>query len=382
MPRPFDPAIVAELLDPEARGPAAAWLHRGEGSVAALDSSSAAAAIEAATRLKLVARLQQAQADAAHKDLRKQAGAGLHKLKTQGMSVAPLAPAAAWSFGAAEAPPPPVFLLGAIQPNGYFAYAAVSYGAEDVCLAAGNAGGSQGFRDDEHGHSSRSGARKFVSGLKEAGWQEVPAPFALLHLERAFARAGRLPAGWGHLMSHVPASARLTALAPVPGLPEVLDEDALHDISAFNTGPQPLQMLLDSPAFAQASQRAVAAVGAKLEEQAGGEPDPEQINSFPAALAAEVADALLSSDEDRQTWAHAFDVMAGLASLRGDEVAARAAGHNALAVLSGRPGRDIPLFLHCAQQFAPMGLLQGMQGSPEGLAHLSALSAEADQRQA
>ncbi|MCK6507376.1 hypothetical protein L6R53_29080 [Myxococcota bacterium] len=332
-------ALVAAFRDgaPTADADALAWLQ-GQGDVDALSADSGLAAVEAALILGLAERIAAAGAARA-KDVRKAARAAAHKLRSAGVQVPEAASATVWTLGREErAVPEPRALIGLPEEDGYVPFLLASYGEEEACLSGGAAGPVQGFRDDDHGHTSRSQARKVLDNaqghhtMHEVGFHE-----AVALLERAFeAGAGaRRPGGWGHLLSHVDADTLAAArqLDPFRSLATELDVDALHRPEPLLDGRFAVAYTGPSDLMAGFLEQAMKVV------TEGGDPDERR------ARIEQVVDEAVDTSLDgpqRTSWAWGLNVLAVLAARAGDLEASRVARATALALEQGRPGRDIP----------------------------------------
>ena len=317
---------------------ALAWLL-GQGEIDQLSADEGLAAVEAALLLGLAERVAAAGAARA-KDVRKAARAAAHKLRSAGVTVPEGGTGMTWSLGREERViPEPQALLGLPEEDGYLPYMLVSFGEEEACLSGGAAGIVQGFRDDDHGHTSRSQARKVmdnargVHSMHELGFYE-----AVALIERA-ARAGageRRPAGWGHLLSHVDAATLEAArqLDPFRGLATELDVDALHRPEPLLDGRWAVSYAGDSERMGELLQQAVAIV---TDDKADIEARRAQVDK----IVDEASQTSLNGPQ-RQTWAFSLNVVALRASRAGDPETSRVARATALALEQDRPVQDIP----------------------------------------
>lgn len=317
---------------------ALAWLG-GSGDLASMDTESALAAIEVAARLALGERVAQA-GEARDKVVRKAARAAAHKLRSQGHSLPEVQIGTSFTLGAeVRVLPTAAALLGLPEEDGYVPYLLSTHGAEESCISGGAAGPIQGFRDEDHGHASRSQVRRIMQDAKVPHrMHEIDLPLALAVVEGAFRASGRgQPPGWGHMLSHVEPSVLkgARALDPFEGLAARLDTDALFQLEPLNGESWSMVIDLGEEAVYAAAQKALAIIG----DPAGGSEEDRRI-----ALAA-VVDELATRQFDevrRRTWTWSMNVAALLAARSGDAAVARLCRATALAMAEGMAGADIP----------------------------------------
>lgn len=311
----------------------------GEGDIEALSTSAALAALDAAVILGRAGPVAASQG-ARDKVVRKAARAAAHKLRSAGLEVAEARTATVWSLGKElRELPAPMALLGLPEDDGYVPYLLASFGEEEACVSAGMAGPGQGFRDAEHGHPSRSQARRILEDAAHSHRMfALPFHEAIHLLERAFDAAGnRRPGGWAHLLSHVDASALQAAriLDPLRALPTVLDEDALHRAEPLLDGRFACVIQGDVEVLSTHLARIMETLGSQLY------PDPSARRAAIDAVIDEATDALLP-EATRLTWAWSLDLVALAAARAGDTEASGTARATALALRGDRAGRDIP----------------------------------------
>lgn len=214
-----DPRL-STILDRSGDPATVAWAHEGAGVLSRLPDPKLA--IEAAVALKNVNALAVAAEQPLPKELRKAAGAGLHRLKSQGIKPAAVAARSV--------------VLGSEVVEGFFgAYLSLpdSSGEFEALLGAAEGagaswttvrfGGVDGLERLGHDHTSRSELRRIfreVDGRSDS----VKVPFVLgLHL------AARVAYGeeWDHFLAHLPAELRAEAgrLSPLVGAPPARAED-------------------------------------------------------------------------------------------------------------------------------------------------------------
>ena len=202
-----DPRL-ASILDRSGDPATVAWAHEGVGALAGLADPELA--IAAAVALGNVAALQSVEEP---KALRKLAAAGLHKLKSRGVSVeAKLAPKA-FSLGREVLDVPPRAVLGGPNELGNFHMVLTATDHEGSCIMELIVGGDK--VQDQHGHASRHELRSFWKDMEsDRSLREVPF-VAGLHFADKYA-AGRNLHGWGHFLGKVPPAALVAARAVNP----------------------------------------------------------------------------------------------------------------------------------------------------------------------
>lgn len=344
MPRhAFDLALVNSLVegaraDGPAANPAVAWL-RGEGALSALSKDTALAAVEAAVRLGLGDLLARAKADAGDKEVRKAAGAGVHRLKAAGQAVAEPVAAQTWSIPVEEAVVlPPMARLGVPDMEGYFPFVAMATGASETVLFFGAAGAGQGALEVEHTHVSRSGRRRVLEDARrDENLIEVPFHAALHLLEKAFEAGGNYPRGWDHLLENLDAGLVSTArlVDPLARLGQEIDEDLLAQVVPLLEGPSAIFLLSDPAVFTGPMEELRAILHSPLAQSELDE--AERV----AGVFNAMADSLVEG-KHREVVALSLEVLALVSLAKGWEDVAGPARHNALALREGRPGSRVP----------------------------------------
>ncbi len=368
----FDADIVSELLDADAPGPAAAWLHHGQGSIADIDAETALSAIEAARRLGLGLRLHAAKDEARDKVVRKAAGAAIQRLKSAGAKIeAPLSQRS-WTLSAElHAPQPPIAMLGMPGPNGYFPYMFVAFNGSEAVACVGTAGAGQGYQEENHAHLPRSDARSFLHRMREDhGLTEVPFYVALAFVEQAFESGGRRAPGWGHLIENLDTATRLTAqvLDPLAEATTELDVAALHNVGPLvRRGRDVVYLPEESETQAVMQEAVMSSVSAETGELEGASDRLKVV--FDAAV-----DRLIGDPTTRATWSLALDVVTWLSAYRKEVDMVAPARATALALRAGHAGRDMPFFRESLEH-AFFSLLQTslQKGGEAGFEHGPAL---------
>jgi hypothetical protein len=332
--------LVEQYQGGERGSPALSWLREGGVALDALDLQTAHAAIEAASRLGLGDRLVQAREGARDKVVRKAAGAALHRMRAAGVVVEEERSGSTWSMVAEEVElPAPTALLGYPEADGYFPYVLLTWGREGACVSAGLAGAGQGFRGDEHGHLSRSGARRMLDEVRrDHALIEVPFHAGLHLVESAMDQGGgRRPHGWDHMMEKLDQAQKDAArlLDPLSRLPTELDRDALHHIDALMTGDRRVVMFVDEDLAHKGATECLTALASQVER------DNLTRKQRIARVVDQTADAAMAT-VSRKNWHAALNVTAFLADTEGRSDLCLAARHNALALAQDLPGRDVP----------------------------------------
>jgi hypothetical protein len=330
--------VIAALEEGDSSDPVVAFLH-GDVPLDPSDADSALVAIAAAQRLGRGDRLVSIKDATSIKAVRKAAAEAIHRLRSTGHAVEE-SRGAAWSMTReASAYPPPTALLGMPLPDAYFPYAVMSYGAEGGVICAGLAGPGQGFKDDEHAHMGRSKARQTWDDLKrKSGWFEVPFHVGLHFAERAFKGAGeKFPGGWAHVLENVPKEDQDGArmFDPLRDQEREIDGDALRRVDDLLTGEHRVALMPDENAIVWGIEQTMDAKKSPLELS------EETRKDRMGDIVAQTADKALEGTH-RASWAQALDVTAYLAKQLGQEDMRQVARATALAIHTGKPGREIP----------------------------------------
>ncbi len=332
-------AVVRDGAAPAEGDAAALAFLSGEAEIDSLSSDEGLAAVATAVELGRADLVGSAQA-ARDKLVRKAARVAAHRLRSAGLEVEAAKTGTTWSIGKEErVAQPPLALIGMPEEDGYIPFLLASFGDEGACVSAGVAGPGQGFRDDDHAHTSRSQGRKIIDDARR-DHRLHPVAFheAVALLEGAFdAAGGKQPGGWSHLLSHLDEGARNAAkvLDPLRELSQTLDVDALHQVDGIVDG-----------RWAVMLQGGVDPMSGPLEQvlevmQSDAYPDADARRKRVEEIVDEAADGVLDGP-GREGWAWALDVVAFLANRAGDTDASKAARATALALREGRAGRDIP----------------------------------------
>ncbi len=343
--------------------PALRWLTQG-GSIDALDTETALHAVEAALHLGRGDLLAQVKDGARNKEVRKAAGAAIHKLKSMGQKVEEVRSAHSFTLAKEEAPEmPPIAFLSRPDHEGTFSFLTLVTGDAETVVFAGIAGGAGGFRDVDHTHFGRARRRAILDDArKDEALVELPFHVALQLLERAFALGGRTPHEWDHLLIHLDEGTKTSArvLQPFPDVLEAPHADVLAQIVPLFDGPHALLLLPDVQPLMRA---AVEVMGADMSPI---EVSDEDRQSRKDGALDQAADDMIEGFR-RQTWALALEVHAVFASHRGWEDLIAPARHTALALTQGWRGRDIPYIRELASRLvdAQLDQLRGLSGDGE-----------------
>ena len=322
----YDKTIVEALVSGAGQDEARAWLDAAEGDPASWNPTLAGSAIEAAVRLQKVGLLQ--SLERAPKALKKAARRGLHKLKSQGVTVEATAPKA-FSLKREAVNVPPVAFLGPPDVEGYSEFFLGFTDAEGTCCTMGRFGGSEGLRSLSHGHISRSALRKMQ---KDMGEILTPVPFteALHHIlpsvETFTGLTGQAPHDWEHFETHIPAALMEEARKnPLPSA-----EDA--DVGGSSALPADIWFAM-WPVSDAAISKVVGAFASRAES--GEETDL-------APLLEDAAEEALS-DDIRAEWVRRARLAATAARARGEQHLMDSALRLEKALNEGTSARDIPL---------------------------------------
>lgn len=334
--------------------PALRWL-RDEGTLDGLSTDDALAAIEAAAQLGRADLLATAKASARSKEVRKAAGAALHKLKAAGVQVEEVRSTHQWGLKPEEAPEnPPMAFLSAPDLDGRFSFLLLVTGGNENVVFAGMGGGASGFSDVDHTHLGRSRRRELLGDVRrDEALTEVPFYAALQLLERAFEIAGSEPHEWAHLTNHVDEGTKTSARVLNPFGQPVGEPhpDQLASVVPLLDGPHALMLLPDQQVLMRALVELMGAAASPLEVS-----EDSRLRRQQEALdlaADEVADGLR-----RKTWALALDVLALVADRRGWEDLVAPARHTAEALRQGWKGRDIPFVREITERIVNLQLTQ------------------------
>jgi hypothetical protein len=214
-----DPSAVTAIVDRTGDPATVAWAHEGVGNVAALPDPHLA--IAAATALGNVKALQSVTAP---KDLKKAAAAGLHKLRSRGVTIVePVAPRA-FTLGKQEDFLPARAFLSLPDMDGDMELMLTVSDAEGNC-ALGVILGAGEVKETRHAHMGRGELRdvwKQAESRKDLA--ELPFVAGLHYADAALANANKHD--WKHFLEHVSiatlASARV--LDPLLRAPAGIDE--------------------------------------------------------------------------------------------------------------------------------------------------------------
>lgn len=339
-----DNALVASLVSAAREGgddadPVVRWLRDGSGNLDGVLKGRALAAVEAAVAMGNGAALAALKANAKDKDVRKAAGAAMHRLKAAGQQVAEVRAPAQWSLGKEEAPVlPPVSFLSPPDADGCFSFLLIATGDNETVAFGGLAGGASGFRDVDHTHLSRSSRRNLLDDARrDPGIVEVPFFAALHYLEKGFAMSGTTPHEWEHLLIHVDEGVRTSArlLDPLGQAPAAPHPDVLAQVVPLLDGPHALLLIPDQDVVTTGM---VEVLGAKVSPIEISEEARQQRVSDALDGAANAA----VSGYKRPVWALAMEVLAYLSQTAGWEDLGEPARHTALALRSGWEGKDVP----------------------------------------
>lgn len=318
--------------------PALRWLMDG-GSIDALDTHTALHAVEAALALGRGDLLAQVKAEARDKEVRKAAGAAIHRLKAAGKKVEEVRSGRAYTLAPEDQPElPPVAFIGRPDLDGTWSFLTLVTGGTETVVFAGVAGGAGGHRDVEHTHLGRSRRRAVLDDVrKDEALAEVPFHVALQLLDRAFEIGGRTPHEWDHLLVHLDEGIKTSArvLSPWKDLLEAPHADVLAQIVPLLDGPHAALLLPDSEPVLRAVVEVMGARASALEVS-----EDSRQRRLEGAID-EAADEAVQGFR-RQTWSLALDVLAVVAQHRGWEDLVEPARHTALALRLGWRGRDIP----------------------------------------
>lgn len=334
-------ALLQELETNKSESLGASWLSTGTTGVDTLELETALVAVEAAKRMGMIERLQEAK-KAQDKRVRKAAGSALHVLKSTGHDVVDEKNEGGWSLGTEDVVvPPPIGFIGLPQGDGYFPFILIAHNRDGACVSAGVAGSGQGYQDADHAHTGRSQARDIVANAaKDPNLFEVPFHVALHFTERAFREGGnRKPHGWSHMLQSVPEGTQNAArmMDPMSKQETELDRKELENVVPLVDGAHKLPFKIEEQIANPAIDRCIAAVTSELARDDG---DKRQ------RIASEVVEAANQSLQGpaRATWLLALDVASYVAEISEWEDERKAARHTALALRAGLVGADIPFF--------------------------------------
>lgn len=335
-------ALLAAVRDDKPVDPgdadALAFLQQG-GEIDGLQPDAALAMLQAAVELGRAEPVAAAQA-ARDKGVRKAARSAAHRLRSAGIEVASAHTGTTWSIGKEQRlQQPPLALVGLPEADGYVPFLLATFGDESACVSAGIAGPGRGFRDDDHGHTSRSQIRRiFDDAQRDHRMHPVPFHEAVAMLEQAFAAAGgQYPSGWDHLLAHLDQGSRNATrlLDPLRELATELDVDALHQPAPLLDGAYLVAAQASPDAMAPFLEQAIEVLSSQLY------PDEDSRRQRVEEIVDESADEVLAGPA-RANWAWGLDVVAWLAHRAGDVEAAQVARATALALRADYAGRDVP----------------------------------------
>jgi len=356
--------VSGEVLDSAGFAEAAAWLADGSGDLGALNEQVALSAIEAAVRGQAIDRLQ--SLERSKKALKKAARAGLHRLKSTGVTVAPARQAARFTLGAEAVEHWSTAWLSPPDPEGYAQVFLFWSDAELVGFYLCLGGGGQGIREDETTlyPSTRSRLRKLQKDFSaDPVMREIPFTTGLNLAQAAFddyqALTGKAPMDWADFLANVPAGTKTAAqlLNPIAGFPAEVDKAAL---SQFEN----LQRLtgIDWPVQFQA----LSEVGIELMTFMNSdlEISEEVREERMKALEIKAGDAGLT-EVARASIGRRLRQLAIYAAAGGQADFASEAWNYHLAVTSGLPAADLPFFCWVSVGNL-LSALQSMMGAPDG----------------
>lgn len=340
MAKKFDKKIAAELAQGQGDAAALAWLD-GSGNIQDMGPAMAMNAIQAAVLQQNVALLQ--SLESAPKVLRKAARLGLHKLKSQGVSVQEAAPSRSFGLKSAEIDPDPTALIGPADREGYSEFLLAWTDQVGTCILMGRFGGAEGMRDLSHGHSSRGELRRMLREMSEQVPYMTRMPFddamrfVLPAVERVRELSGGVPEGWEVFAGSVPPE-RLqpSQTAPAPG--GKVDTDALQGSSALVNHP----WFSLWPVETDLVQKMVGALAQAMEAPESDDPTDNEVTDMTQILSDMAAEGL-DNPEIRGEWVRRAAMASVACQARGEDYAAEMAANLHKALLSDVSAAQIPL---------------------------------------
>jgi hypothetical protein len=211
---------IQAIVDRSGDAATVAWAHEGQGNLAAL--ADPMLGIAAAAALGNVAILQKVVAP---KELKKAAGAALHRLRSAGVKVAAPAAAAHFVMAADTSFLPSRAFIGVPDRMGDIELILSVTDAEGSCMLGMLVGGEDGISDIRHSHVSRNELRETWKQLEKNQLAEIPFTTGLNLADQLL--SPRNDGNWRHFLEYVSAgtlaSARL--LDPLAKLPAEVEED-------------------------------------------------------------------------------------------------------------------------------------------------------------
>lgn len=358
MAKKFDKTVVDALANGQGDAAALAWLD-GTGPIQDLDPGMAMNAIQAAVALQKVALLQ--SLEKAPKVLRKAARLGLHKLKSQGVSIQDV-PSRSFGLKGAEIDPDPTALIGPADQEGYSEFLLGWTDAEGTCILMGRFGGPEGMRDLSHGHSSRGELRRMLREMNEQAPYMTRMPFGsamqfvLPAVERVRELTGGVPHDWEHFAGHVPAD-KLQGVAG-PAVQEAdVDTDALQGSHALVNHP----WFALWPVETDLVQRMVGQLAQAIDAPESDEPSEGEVTDMTQILS-ELAAEGLDNPVIRTEWARRAAMAAAACEVRGEDYAAGMAKNLHKALITDVPAGQIPLVERNLQMTLGYMAQQGREG--------------------
>ncbi len=340
-----DPGLAA-VVDRSGDPAMVAWAHDGVGELAGL--ANVDVAVAAAVALRNVAALQ-AAAERGPKVTRKAAAAGLHRLRSAGVSI-PSAPAEARAF-TLEKEHVEVMMrayVGVPDDNGDLEVMLTIANEQGSCVVGVVLGGRSSLRDVQISFVNRSGIREVWKAAEKYRRAEVPFVAALHYAER-FASHHE---DWRHFVRLLPegliASARL--LDPVG---RRLEGQPAEPASLVRWMPNP--DLLEEKPLSQALMPLMEAVASPLY------PDDESRRAAMDAIMNGAADAALT-DTARLALAKYLELTREFLWLAGWDRHHAMFGEILAEVASGAKGSEIGSVSACVKLFLAQSVMSAMNG--------------------
>ncbi len=329
-------SLLASIVDRTADPASVAWAHAGQGDLAALPDPLAA--IAAAAKLGNSAALQGVSAP---KELRKAAGAALHKLKSQGVKILAAAPPRAFSLGKEDIDLRSRAFVSNPDREGELELLLTTSDATGNCALAVILG-PRGVRETRHGHLSRGEVRGMWRDAEaRPELTELPYVAALHYADAAF--AGPAPAGhdgqastaaqdWRHFLGHVPMATLTSAriLDPLAMAPAGMEEE-----ETGNLWMAPISLLSEA-----ALRDGLIAIVTAVAEHADASGDAAALDAHLEALYANVSDAALAGG-DRAALTDAAELSAAVFAFRGRPLQAAQVRAQGEEITAGAPGSAI-----------------------------------------